>query len=98
MIEYGYNSIIVRNPNKDTKEFERFHKRLSVWDKGRFKFVNPVYYEFNNDIFIPYTIGIDTIKYYFKKEKSLFNPSLITKARDIKFNMVNNPKTELQEK
>jgi ERCC4-related helicase len=97
MIEYGYNSIIIRSPDKNKDTYKKFHKRMSTWDGVRYKYTNPVYREFNDDLFLPYTIGLDTVKYYFKDKKTIFNPNLITRARNISYEMVNKPKNSIQE-
>lgn len=96
MIEYGYNSIVIRNVDKNSENFKKFHSTFSSWNKVTFSYDFSIYTEYNGDIYIPRGVGVNYVKSFFPNKQVVFNPSTTIISRNIKYKMVNQPRDELQ--
>ena len=96
MIEYGNNSIIVRNVKKDSKEFKNALFRFSVYDTVSHKYTFSVFEEIGSDLFFPASIGLTEITDCFPNKKVSENKILPAKSKSLSFQMIHQPRNKLQ--
>jgi len=98
MIEVGRNSIVVRNVKLDSQEFRNVNYNYSLYDKVLHKYTFSAFTIIDNDLYFPASIGVDEIKKYFPKEDVVVNFKTTSKSSEIKYNMIHDPRDDLQKK
>ena len=96
MIEISRNSIVIRNVDLESKEYEKFFKAFSIYDEIYHKYITNVITVIGNDIYVPATISIKSIQNYFKDKELIYNFATTAKTEEIKFVMKHRPRNELQ--
>jgi len=96
MIEVNRNSIIIRNVDFTSNEYMKFVKAFSIYDTIYHKFTSSIITTINKDIFVPASIGIESIRYYFPKKPVTYN-NIAANTKEINFKCVHTPRNLLQE-
>ena len=98
MIEVGRNSIVVRNVDKKSESFRKIQYKYSLYDKVTHKYTFSAYIENDGDLYFPSSITIEEIQACFPEEEVAVNFKNTAKAQSILFNMIHQPKNDLQKK
>ena len=96
MIEISRNSIIIRNVDLESKEYEKFFKAFSIYDEIYHKYFSNVITVIGNDIYVPSTISIKSIQNYFKDKQLVYNFANTAKNEKLSFVTKHKPRNELQ--
>lgn len=96
MIEISRNSIIIRNVDLESKEYERFFKAFSIYDEIYHKYFSSVITIIGNDVYVPSTISIKSIQNYFKDKELVYNFANTSKYDTLSFVMKHRPRNDLQ--
>ena len=98
MIEVGRNSIVVRNVDKKSEEYKKAQYLYSLYDKVTHKYTFSAYMEEDNDLYFPSSITLEEIEKIFPNEEVSVDFKNTAKAKTVSYNMVHQPKNELQNK
>lgn len=79
------------------KNFKRFNSNFSLYDGVKHKYVFSVFSIIGDDIYIPATVGVESIQSFFPEEEVSYN-KITPKAEKIEYTMLHVPRNELQEK
>lgn len=96
MIETGRSSIVIRNVDLESKEYKKFHHTFSVYDKIQHKHTFSAFTVIDNDVYVPASIGAETIKTYFPKKSIITNYKTTSKSEQIDYVMKHPPRDDLQ--
>lgn len=96
MIEISRNSIVIRNVDLESKEYEKFFKSFSVYDEIYHKYFTNVITTIGNDVYVPSTISIKSIKNYFPDKELIYNFANTAKTAKINYVMKHRPRNDLQ--
>lgn len=88
--------MVIRNIEEDTKEYQVFRKRFSIWDPVIHQYTMQSYYKINNDIYMPSSVGVQNISWIFPKKKIVIDHN-IARSERLVFNMKNQPRNKLQQ-
>lgn len=97
-MEIGRNSVVIRNVNFESSEFKKFQSRFSIYDTVTHKISMKAFSTIGNDIFIPASIGIKTIRSIFHGEEETYLYNTTPKGATITYNVKNPPRDEVQAK
>lgn len=98
LIEVYRNSIIVRNIDTDSQEYRKAVSTFSTYDRVYRKYTFSAFLNYNNDLYFPASIGLQRIQSVFPKEDVQIDYTKKAKAKQISFQMIHEPRDELQEK
>jgi superfamily II DNA or RNA helicase len=96
MIEENRNSIVIRDIDPMSSEFGKFEKAFSIYDPVYHKYVFHAYTLNDNTLYIPATIGAESVQAFFPSQSIVQNYAGTPKARRAKFKMVHTPKNNIQ--
>jgi len=98
MIEVGRNSIVIRNISFDSQDFKNINYNYSLFDKVVHKYTFSAFTVIDKDLYFPASVGIEEIKKYFPKKEVSVNYKTTAVSSEIRYNMKNSPRDELQRK
>lgn len=96
-IEVGLNSIILRQVDFESDEYKKFEKAFSVYDEIYHKYFSSVIFTHDENVYIPASIGINMLKYFFKDTTITYNYVNVVKGASMHYEMLNKPKSTIQE-
>lgn len=98
MIEVGRNSIVVRNVDLKSEEYKKAQYIYSLYDKVIHKYTFSAFLEENGDLYFPSSITVEELQKVFPTEEVAVDFKNTAKAKSCSFEMVHQPKDELQRK
>lgn len=96
MIEVGRNSIIIRDVDFESDEYQKFFNSFSIYDPIIHKRTTNVITIIDKDIYVPASIGAEYVHYFFPEKKVNINYATTAKSSQMKYEMINRPKNNLQ--
>jgi superfamily II DNA or RNA helicase len=98
MIEVSRNSIVVRNVDLNSQEFKNMNYNFSLYDRVLHKYTFSAFTVIDKDLYFPSSIGVETVKTYFKNHDVITNYKTTAKSSAVSYSMKHAPRDELQTK
>lgn len=96
MIEVHRNNIVIRNIDTASTEYDKFIRAYSRWDKVYHKFESDIINMIDGDIYIPSSLGVDTVRRYFPTKEVVVNYDNTAKPKKLLYTMIHKPRDEIQ--